>query len=203
MISNPSWSHELAYQVFITLICLQNNPLLEKWLAEVYFSSHLRPHRWGCLLFLFQWSQCLQEVFYILKQLFCLLFCVPANTDPHHDPGPLNADFPCHKQEGSQRWDQRGKGSRESRPWQVNNLTVGEQSWENSWMGSRRGGWGQTRQGGGERCQERAGRRPFQASHQVLGGSQTEAPGKSLQEQDLPEWVAPAHLCLDLDPQWP
>lgn len=44
--------------------------------------------------------------------------------------------------EGSQEWVPSGKGSGESRPWQVNNLTVGEQSRQNSWAGCRKGAVG-------------------------------------------------------------
>ena len=46
------------------------------------------------------------------------------------------------EREGSQEWIQSGKGSGESRPWQVNNLTVGEQSRQNNWVGCSKGAVG-------------------------------------------------------------
>ena len=64
--------------------------------------------------------------------------CTPVMTRQAIQASPV-LTFWGGEREGSQEWVPSGKGSGESRPWQVNNLTVGEQSRQNSWAGCRKG----------------------------------------------------------------
>lgn len=111
----------------------------------------------------------------------CTSMCPPVMTSPTTLASPM-LTFWGSEREGSQEWVQSGKGSGESGPWQVNNLTEGEQSRENSRAGSRKGAVGRrvSREDG---CQEREGGQAFKVRGSGLG--QVRGSGKSRLEWEL------------------
>ena len=111
----------------------------------------------------------------------CTSVCPPVMTCPTALASPM-LTFWGGEREGSQEWVQSGKGSGESRPWQVNNLTEGEQSRENSQAGCRKGAVGRraSREDG---CQEREGWQAFEVRGSGLG--QVRGSGRSRLEWEL------------------